>query len=120
VSTEAEKFIAGLPDGNGFGQVPKHARKTLLAIASLMRHRPGQPDHAVCYATQSTIGERCGTTERTVRCHIALLEKAGILIRAKRARSGMRRGSQTDLLRIRGYGDQPETAARSTGNGFRQ
>jgi hypothetical protein len=124
VSTEAERVIASLPEGNAIGQVPRHARKTLLAIASFMKHRPGRPEHAVCFATQASIGNRCGANARTVRSHVAELEKLGVIYREPRHHSGTGRGGASDRLRIRGYGDQPATISawshddgpRPTGN----
>jgi hypothetical protein len=109
MSSEAIAFVDALPTGTKSGEVPREARSTLRAIASFMHHRPGQPDHAVCYAARARIACSIGRDERTVRRHIAMLEENAVLYREKRRHSGSGRGGAVDRLRLRGFSDQADT-----------
>ncbi|MGL4397050.1 MAG: hypothetical protein ACRCS9_10970 [Hyphomicrobium sp.] len=116
MSSEAERFVDGLQNGDGRGLVPPQARRTLQAIASLMHERPASTSHRVCYAVLTTIAWRAGLSEKSARRHLAALELAGVVERERKTAAGAGRGGVICTTRIVGFSDLVDIASvRSDG-----
>ncbi len=115
MSTEGQKFVDTLINGDEGGEVPRRTRRTLQAVASLMHERPNVPDwHRRCYAGQSKLALRAGASVRTVRNHLKMLEKQAVIFRTRKARAGAEKQGVTETIYIIGFSDLPvELAGRS-------